>query len=171
MIHDYKLDFSVFLETGRSTFSAPSLRQMSGRLDYMWYCLPPHGRSGGILVSVNMETISIQRVEMGGFCVKLFVQFKVHDFEWIHVGTYGAAQDALKTDFLAELVKICDVETQILVGGHFNIIRRQEENNNENFNARWSFLFNVIIKNLDLREIVLSGHQFTWDSRRETPTY
>jgi hypothetical protein len=33
----------------------------------------------------------------------------------------------------------------MLVGGDFNIIRRKEEKNNENFNARWPFIFNAII--------------------------
>jgi hypothetical protein len=119
-----------------------------------------------------METISIQRVETGDFCVKLFVKSKFDGFEWILIGVYGAAQDALKPGFLSELVEICDVETlPILVGGDFNIIRRQEEKNNDNFKAHWPFLFNAIIESLDLREIELSGRQYTWASRRENPTY
>ena len=32
-------------------------------------------------------------------------------------------------------------------------------------------MFNAIIENLDLREIALSGRQFTWANRREVPTY
>jgi hypothetical protein len=171
-IREHKLDFVVFMETGRANFSAPFLRRLSGGLDYMWYCLPPHGRSGGILVGVNVETISIQRVETGDFCVKLFVKSKFDGFEWILIGVYGAAQDALKPEFLSELVRICDVETlPMLVGGDFNIIRRQEEKNNDNFKAHWPFLFNAIIESLDLREIELSGRQYTWASRRENPTY
>ena len=44
------------------------------------------------------------------------------------VVVYGAAQEEKKPDFLAELVRICDDETlSMLVGGDFNIIRRQEE--------------------------------------------
>jgi hypothetical protein len=44
------------------------------------------------------------------------------------VAVYGAAQDANKPDFLAELVRICDSESlPMMVGGDFNIIRRQEE--------------------------------------------
>jgi hypothetical protein len=58
-----------------------------------------------------------------------------------------------------------------MVGGDFNIIRRKEEKNNDNFCARWPVIFNAIIENLDLREIALSGRQFTWTSRRDTPTY
>ena len=42
---------------------------------------------------------------------------------------------------------------------------------NNNFNPRWPFIFNAIIDSLDLREIELSGRQYTWASRRDTPTY
>jgi hypothetical protein len=36
---------------------------------------------------------------------------------------------------------------------------------------RWPFIFNAIIESLDLREIALSGRQFTWANRRTSPTY
>jgi hypothetical protein len=54
--------------------------------------------------------------------------------------------------------------------GDFNIIRRREENN-DNFYACWPFIFNSIIESLDLRDIALSGIQFTWANRRDNPTY
>jgi hypothetical protein len=74
------------------------------------------------------------------------------------VVVYGAAQEEHKPEFLAELVRICEDESfPMLVGGDFNIIRRREEKNNDNFNARWPFIFNAIIESLDLRELVLSG--------------
>ena len=77
-----------------------------------------------------------------------------------------------KPAFLAELVRICENEPlPMLIGGDFNIIRRQEEKNNDNFNARWPFIFNAIIESLDLKELELSGHQYTWASRRVVPTY
>jgi hypothetical protein len=57
------------------------------------------------------------------------------------------------------------------VGGDFNIIRRKEEKNNNNFNHLWPFIFNAIIESLDLREIALSGRQYTWANRRDNPTY
>jgi hypothetical protein len=59
----------------------------------------------------------------------------------------------------------------MLLGGYFNIIRRQEEKNNNNFNHRWPFIFNTIIESLDLKEITLTGRQFTWASHRVVPTY
>jgi hypothetical protein len=85
---------------------------------------------------------------------------------------YGATQDAQKGEFLAELVRMCeDVSLPLLVGEDFNIIHRQEEKNNDNFNARWPFIFNAIIESLDLRELVLSGRQFTWANRKEVQTF
>jgi hypothetical protein len=48
-------------------------------------------------------------------------------------------------------------------------MRCKEDKNNDNFNSRWPFMFNAIIESLDLWEIIMSGRQYTWASRRETP--
>ena len=62
------------------------------------------------------------------------------------MAVYGAAQPEFKPEFLADLVRICgDERLPILVGGDFNIIRRKEEKNNDHFDGRWSFMFNMII--------------------------
>ena len=74
---------------------------------------------------------------MGDFAVKFRVRSKDDGFNWALVAVYGATQPELKPDFLADLVRICGSEQlPILVGGDFNIIRRREENNNDNFDAR-----------------------------------
>jgi hypothetical protein len=84
------------------------------------------------------------------------------------MAVYGAAQDVQKPPFLAELVRMCeDQSLSLLVGGDVNIIRSPLEKNNDNYNARWAFVFNAIIESLNLREIVL----YTWASRREIPTF
>ncbi|XP_073355470.1 uncharacterized protein [Aegilops tauschii subsp. strangulata] len=78
----------------------------------------------------------------------------------------------LKPDFLADLVRMCGSEQlSYLVGGDFNIIRRREDKNNDNFDGRWSFMFNTIIESLNLREIELSGRKFTWANALPNPTY
>jgi hypothetical protein len=65
------------------------------------------------------------------------------------VAVYGAAQDRHKPAFLAELVRVCENETlPLMVGGDFNIIRRQEEKNNDNFYARWTFILTPLLKAL-----------------------
>ena len=171
MVKENKLDFIAIIETGRSSFTAHFLRFLAAGMDFVWYCLPPHGRSGGMLLGFNNAVISVQEVISGEFCVKLHLTSKLDGFTWALVVVYGAAQDSKKPEFLAELVRICEGETlPMLVGGDFNIIRRQEEKNNDNFNARWPTIFNAIIESLSLKDIKLSGRQYTWTSRRDTPT-
>ncbi|KAM3261919.1 hypothetical protein ACQJBY_052549 [Aegilops geniculata] len=109
---------------------------------------------------------------MGDFAVKFRVRSKEDGFNWALVAVYGAAQPELKSEFLADLVRICGSEQLvILVGGDFNIIRRREDKNNDNFDGRWSFMFNTIIESLDLREIELSGRKFTWANALPNLTY
>jgi hypothetical protein len=50
-------------------------------------------------------------------------------------------------------------------------MRHIREKNKNNFNPRWRFLFNAVIDSFDLREIELSGRQFTWANSLPDPTY
>ena len=71
---------------------------------------------------------------------------------------YGAAQDEHKSVFLRELVNLAkDNLYPMLIGGDFNILRYQEEKNNDCFDTHWPFLFNAVIDSLDLQEAIISG--------------
>ena len=117
-IKDYKLDFVAIIETGRASFATHFLKFLAGGLDFVWYCLPPHGRSGGMLLGFNSTSLSVQDVVSGDFCVKLHLTTRLDGFHWALVVVYGAAQDNKKPEFLAELVRVCEGETApLLVGG------------------------------------------------------
>ncbi|WVZ60059.1 hypothetical protein U9M48_010126 [Paspalum notatum var. saurae] len=78
------------------------------------------------------------------------------------MAVYGPAQDEVKSAFLAELVRACQHNSlPTLIGGDFNILRSSKEKNNDRFNCRWPFLFNDVIDSFDLREIDLTGRQYT----------
>jgi hypothetical protein len=47
-IREYDLGIIVLLETGRSNFVIPFLRDLSVGKNFAWFCLPPHGRSQGV---------------------------------------------------------------------------------------------------------------------------
>jgi hypothetical protein len=90
---------------GRSKFSIPFLNHLSGGLDYVWYCLPPQGRLGGILVGIHSATLIVNIVTNGDCYVKLYLK------------------SCTKPDFLAELVRTCDnEESPMLIGVDFNIL-------------------------------------------------
>jgi hypothetical protein len=90
-IREHKLDFFAVLETGRDNFSAPFLKNISGGLDFAWYCLPPQGRSGGILVGINAQSLNVKNIISGDRCVKFHLSSKSDNFEWSLVAVYGAA--------------------------------------------------------------------------------
>jgi hypothetical protein len=122
-IRDFHLDFIALLEIRRSNFTAPFLRNLSAGRDFTWFCLPPHGRSGGILVGVNALSLHVDNVSTGDYCVKMHMTCKADGFKWVLTAIYGAAQDTHKPAFLSELVRMCDGETQpMMIGGDFNIL-------------------------------------------------
>ena len=125
---EYRLDFIALSETGGDNFSPQFLSTLSGGVDFDWHCLPPRGRSGGILLGVRCDSLEVQTVVIGDFTVKFRVRSKANGSNWALVAVYGAAQPELKPEFLVDLVRICGSEQlPILVGGDFNIIRRREE--------------------------------------------
>jgi len=119
--------------------------------------------------ALNLELSSI--VE-GEFFIKFHLRNKSDDFKWILMAVYGPAQDDFKPAFLAELVRTCQQNpVPTLIGGDFNIMRHSKEKNKNNFNPRWPFLFNAVIDSFDLREIELTGRQFTWANSLSDPTF
>jgi hypothetical protein len=75
------------------------------------------------------------------------------------IAVYGAAQDEQSMSSYLNLLGFSRMRPcQELI---------QEEKNNEKFIAYWPFIFNIVIESLDLRELVLSGRQFTWANCRE----
>jgi endonuclease/exonuclease/phosphatase family metal-dependent hydrolase len=108
----------------------------------------------------------------GEYHIKLTIQNKDDNFIWSLVAVYGAAQDAFKADFLRELVNLAkDNPYPIIIGGDFNLLRFQHEKSKGHFDSHSPFLFNVVIGSLDLREVSMSGQQFTWANSLSDPTY
>jgi hypothetical protein len=50
-------------------------------------------------------------------------------------------------------------------------MRRLEDKSSGNFDPKWSSLFNAVIESLDLREIVMTGREYTWAGPGDNPTF
>jgi hypothetical protein len=86
------------------------------------------GRSGGILLGVNLDVVSIIQIVHSNFIVKFKLKNKCDNFEWILMAVYGPAQEEKKDNFLQELAHACSTETlPLLVGGDFNILRNPSD--------------------------------------------
>ena len=51
------------------------------------------------------------------------------------------------------------------------MLRFRHEKSRGRFDGHWPFLFNAVIDSLDLREVHMTGRQFTWANSLPEPTY
>jgi len=139
------LDFIALSETGRGDCTQVFLKNLCGGKDFLWHVKPPRGKSGGMLLGINLLRFDIGEIE-GEFFVKFKIRNKDDGFQWLLVSVYGAAQPSFKESFLTELAHLCAKESlPMILGGDFNIIRGPREKSNSNYNDRWPFPFNAII--------------------------
>jgi hypothetical protein len=57
------------------------------------------GEVRGILVGINTNTLLVNRVDSGDYCVKLSITSKVDGFQWLLVLVYGAVHDKTNMNF------------------------------------------------------------------------
>ena len=166
------LDFICLSETGRRDCSPSFLKNLCAGKEFLWHCKPPEGRSGGLLVGVNIASLDVGSIEEGDFFVKFKIRCKKQDFISNLVLVYGPAQEDQKQRFLTELASLISKETvPMVIGGDFNILRSPHEKNKGQFKNRWPFLFNAVIDAYNLRELDLSGRQFTWANNLSNQTF
>jgi hypothetical protein len=97
-----KLDFIALSETGKKDFAQNTLAHICGGQNFFWHWSEPRGRSGGILLGMNLDVFDIGGIDEGEFHVKSLLRNKEDGFKWAIIAVYGAAQDGLKEAFLAE---------------------------------------------------------------------
>jgi hypothetical protein len=106
----------------------------------------------------------------GDYHIKIHIWNRVDNFAWSLEVVYDVAQDEFKAGFIHELVNLAkDNPYPILTGGDF--LRFRHEKRKGHFDDHWSFLYNVVIDSLDLKEVEMIGRQFTWANSLPNPTY
>jgi hypothetical protein len=91
--------------------------------------------------------------------------------KWCLVIVYGATQICDKEEFLAELGNVSSNQSlSLLIGGDFNLLRFSFEKNKPMCHNKWSDIFNSIINTYALREIHMSGGQYTWSNNHADHT-
>jgi exonuclease III len=172
LVKEEQINFIALSETGRDSFPDHVLKNLCGGRDFLWHAMPPHGRSGGILLGVDLNIFYIGAIDEGDFYVKFTLRYKSNDFKFVLYSIYGPAQSQNKCAFLSELANTCSKEhLPYILGGDFNIMRNPEDKSTGDFDPKWPTLFNAVIESLDLREIVMTGRQYTWAGPGDDPTF
>jgi hypothetical protein len=93
------------------------------------------------------------------------------DRDWWLTCVYGPRGNDEKIAFLQELREVRSVCLGLwMVAGDFNLIYKDEDKNNSNYNRAMMERFRRFINDLALKEIPLHGRQFTWSNQQESPT-
>jgi exonuclease III len=128
LMKENNLNFIAISETGRSDFTPRFLKNLCSGRDYLWHCKPPNGRSGGMLLGIDLQYFDIGSIDEGDHYIKFHLSNKADEFKWVLVMVYGPVQDDRKENFLAELVHTCSHENlSLLIGGDYNILRHPSE--------------------------------------------
>lgn len=121
---------------------------------FKWHWAPSRGKSGGILVGVNQDSLEVFDSKQGNYFVIMLVYDNKVDPTWNLITVYGAAQPGRNFEFIVELSRIYQRNTlPCVIGGDFSIIRKSSEKNKPDTPGHWSFVFNAIIKHARLREL------------------
>jgi hypothetical protein len=122
------LNFIAISKTGRSDFSPRFLKNLCSGRDYLWHSKAPRGRSGSMLLGVDLQKYDIGAIEECDYYVKFHLCNKSDSFKWALMVVYGPAQDDNKESFLAELINICSHgQLPLVMGGDYNILRHPSE--------------------------------------------
>jgi hypothetical protein len=68
------------METGKKDMSKMKLARLSGGANFVWQCFPPRGRSGGILLGVNVSILDLSLIVEGEFFIKFHLCNKIDRF-------------------------------------------------------------------------------------------
>ena len=110
-----------------------------------WRCIAPRGRSGGLLLGVNKDSLEVLYYKEGSYFQRFSLKSIDSRFKWDILNVYGPVQLELKTDFLKELMEeILFQQNPVIVGGDFNLVRDMAEKSNRSLIEIWfRFLINL----------------------------
>jgi exonuclease III len=132
--------------------------------------LPAVGASGGVLVAWrrHIGVTGAQRVDNHS----ISIQFCSDNAPaWWLTCVYGPQGTEEKIQFLQELRGIrAACAGPWLLAGDFNLIYKDEDKNNHNYNRATMGCFRKFIDDLALRELPLHGRKYTWSNQQETAT-
>jgi hypothetical protein len=127
-ILQHHIDIIGLQETIKGDFSNQDMRDLEGGLKFSWFWIAAKGRSGGILVGVKIDTLEVEDLISGEFCIQVTIHNRSSKFRWNVITVYGHANHDLSSEFLLELGNICSHGgLPLVMGGDFNLNRSGEE--------------------------------------------
>jgi hypothetical protein len=69
LVKEEQINFIALSETSCESFPDHVLKNLCAGRDFLWHSMTPHGRSGGILLGVDLSAFDISAIDEGDFYV------------------------------------------------------------------------------------------------------
>lgn len=131
---------------------------------------PSIGASGGIITIWNSSLFSATLVQANNYAVTVKFDSFLDNNSFHLTNVYGPSASVEKFGFVTWLLNldVSDFNDWILAGD-FNLYRSAEDRNKPGGNAGEIQMFNELIMDLDLVEILFSGQRYTWSNMQLDP--
>lgn len=130
--------------------------------------LPAAGTRGDMLLAASEDFFTISNVHLSAHSITVTVTMRSEGAMWSLTSVYGPQGDQEKLLFIEELKLLQPVvKLEWILLGDFNLIAKAVDKNNTNINRRLIGKFRGALDVLQLKEINLGGHRFTWYNEQE----
>jgi exonuclease III len=120
----HRVDVLCLQETIKANYTHGDLNEICEGFSFEWIWTEAIGHSGGTLIGVRTDEISVLSKDKGEFFSSMLICSKQDNFKWELINVCGPVQVERKTNFLNELSqKISNLREPFIMGGDFNMIR------------------------------------------------
>jgi exonuclease III len=166
----HRVDVICLQETIKAEYTTRELDDLGEGYNVEWIWTEAQGHSGGTLIGVRTDDITMLCKDRGEFFSSMLVSSKQDEYKWEIINVYGPVQLERKKDFLGELSrKISSMSEPFVMGGDFNMIRFPWEKSTDNINQVWMDAFNEFIRDNGIKEMLRKGSKFTWTNKQLNP--
>lgn len=82
LILKHQVDVVGLQETIKQKFTSRELTSLATGQDMTWEWIAPNGRSGGLLLGVNKDTLEVLEYKAGVFCQRFALKTIENAFKW-----------------------------------------------------------------------------------------
>jgi exonuclease III len=172
VINLYKPNLVCLQETKMEVINSSIVRNTLGMdFDNNFSIHPALGTRGVILIAARSAILHLHNHVLTNHTITMTISDSRLRNEWMITGVYGPQGDLDKKVFIRELKRLnYSVIEKWLILGDFNLIYKDEDKSNDRLNRRLMLRFWRALNHLEVKEIELTGHKFTWSNGQQNPT-
>jgi exonuclease III len=171
-IHESTCDIGCLQETKRESFDLNYLKNFCPVVFDCFDYVPSEDNSGGIITFWKSSRFIGKRIFQNKFALSTEFTSTMSGERWILTNVYAPCSPNGRQDFLNRMNDIdMHVDTDWLLIGDFNLIRRLFDQNKNGGNIHDMLIFNATLSNLRLEELKFFGNKYTWANKQESPLF